>query len=261
LGATQAKVLHYANTGDVTGDHSRVVGYGAVALVKAAGAAKTDDAPFSLTSAEKDTLLKIARQSVETSVREGKSYEGSTGGLEALARERGAFVTITKNGQLRGCIGYVAPVKPLYVTVRDVAMMAALKDTRFRPVTASELGSLRYEISVLSPLRRVMDIQEIRIGQHGLLIHTSDHEGLLLPQVATEEKWDRATFLEEVCYKAGLAGRAWQDPATDLFRFTALVFGERRPVEAIGPLDLFWNPRAWPSPPAPGSPSPTAALF
>ena len=261
LGATQAKVLHYANTGDVTGDHSRVVGYGAVALVKAAGAAKTDEAPFSLTSAEKDALLKIARQSVETSVREGKSYEGSTGGLEALARERGAFVTITKNGQLRGCIGYVAPVKPLYLTVRDVAMMAALRDTRFRPVTVSELGSLQYEISVLSPLRRVMDIQEIRIGQHGLLIHTSDHEGLLLPQVATEEKWDRATFLEEVCYKAGLSARAWQDPAADLFRFTALVFGERRPVEAIAPLDLFRNLQALPSPPAPGSPSPTAAPF
>jgi len=261
LGATQAKALHYANTGDVTGDHSRVVGYGAVALVKAAGAAKTDDAPFSLTSAEKNALLKIARQSVETSVREGKSYEGSTGGLDALARERGAFVTITKKGQLRGCIGYVAPVKPLYLTVRDVAMMAALKDTRFRPVTASELGDLQYEISVLSPLRRVMDVQEIRIGQHGLLIHTSDHEGLLLPQVATEEKWDRATLLEEVCYKAGLSGRAWQDPGADLFRFTALVFGERRPVEAIAPLDLFRNLQAWPSPPAPGSPSPTAALF
>jgi AmmeMemoRadiSam system protein A len=140
-------------------------------------------------------------------------------------------------------------------------MMAALRDTRFRPVTAGELGDLQYEISVLSPLRRVMDIQEIRVGQHGLLIHTSDHEGLLLPQVASEEKWDQATFLEQVCYKAGLPGRAWQDAGADLFRFTALVFGERRPVEALTPLDLFRNPRAWPSPPAPGSPSPTAAPF
>jgi len=261
LGATQAKVLHYANTGDVTGDHSRVVGYGAVALVKAAGAAKTNEAPFSLTTAEKDTLLKIARKSVETAVRDGRSYECSTGGLEALAQERGAFVTLTKNGQLRGCIGYVAPLKPLYLAVRDVAMMAAIRDTRFRPVAAGELGDLQYEISVLSPLRRVMDIQEIRVGQHGLLIHTSDHEGLLLPQVASEEKWDRATFLEQVCYKAGLPQRAWQDAGADLFRFTALIFGERRPVEALTPLDLFRNPRSWPSPPAPGSPSPTATPF
>jgi len=198
---------------------------------------------------------------VETSVREGKSYEASAAGLEALGRERGAFVTITKNGQLRGCIGYVAPIKPLYITVRDVAMMAALKDTRFRPVTASELGSLRYEISVLSPLRRITDVQEIRLGKDGLLIHTSDHEGLFLPQVATEEKWDLPTLLEEVCYKAGLTARAWQDPAADLFRFTALVFSERGSTESLNPVELSRNPLAWLRPPAPGPPSPTAAPF
>jgi hypothetical protein len=236
LGATDARLLHYANTGDVTGDRGRVVGYGAVALVKAAGAGKTRDPAFSLSMAEKDALLKIARKSVETAVREGKTYECSTG-LEALAQERGAFVTLTENGQLRGCIGYVAPIKPLYLAVRDVARLAALRDTRFRPVTVSELGNLQYEISVLSPLRRVMDTQEIRIGQHGLLIHTSDHEGLLLPQVAIEGKWDQATFLEQVCYKAGLSGHAWRDAGADLFRFTALVFGEHGPVESLAPPD------------------------
>jgi hypothetical protein len=260
LGATQAKVLHYANSGDTTSDRSRVVGYGAVALVKAP-AAKSDEAPFSLTRPEKNALLKIARKSVETAVREGKPYACSAGGLEALAQERGAFVTLTENGQLRGCIGYVAPTKPLYLTVCDVAMYAALKDNRFRPVTASELGGLQYEISVLSPLRRVLDIKEIRIGQHGLLIHTSSHEGLLLPQVAAEEKWDRARFLEEVCYKAGLPGRAWQDAGADLFRFTALVFGEHRPAEAVTAQDLLENPQAWPAPPAPGLPAPTAPPF
>ncbi len=261
LGANQAKVLRYANTGDVTGDRSRVVGYGAVALVKAAGAAKTDEAPFSLTRQEKDALLKIARKSVEAAVREGKTYECSTGGLEALAQERGAFVTITKNGDLRGCIGSIAPVKPLYLTVREVATLAALRDTRFRPVAASELGNLQYEISVLSPLRHVMDVREIRIGQDGLLIHARGHEGLFLPQVATEERWNRATLLQEVCHKAGLPGRAWQDADADLFRFTALVFGERSPSAALAPLDLFPNPQAWPSPPAPGSLEPTAAPF
>src|ERR1035437_5025294 len=260
LGATQAKLLDYANSGDRAGDHSRVVGYGAVALGKAAGAAKNEEAQFSLSRAEKDALLKIARSSVESSVREGKPYECTTGGLEALERERGAFVTLTENGQLRGCIGYVAPLKPLYLTVRDVARLAALRDTRFRPVKASELGELQYEISVLSPLRRVGDIQEIRIGQHGLLIHTSSHEGLLLPQVASDEKWDRATLLEQVCYKAGLPGRAWQSADADLFRFTALVFGERR-MDALIPLDLWRSPPAWSSPSPPGSPSPTAAPF
>ncbi len=92
---------------------------------------------------------------------------------------------------------------------------------------------------MLSPLRRVMDIQEIRVGQHGLLIHEHGREGLLLPQVASEEKWDRATFLQEVCHKAGLPGRAWQDADAELFRFTALVFGESGPVAALAPLDLF----------------------
>ena len=261
LGATQAKVLRYANTGDVTGDRSRVVGYGAVALVKAPAGGKNVEAAFSLSKAEKDALLKIARKSVETAVRESKMYECSSGGLDALDRERGAFVTLTKEGQLRGCIGYVSPLKPLYLTVRDVAMMAALRDHRFRPVTAGELRDLEYEISVLSPLRRVLDIREIRIGQHGLLIHEDSHEGLLLPQVASDEKWDRATFLEQVCYKAGLPTRAWQDTDADLFRFTALVFGERHPVEALLPLDLFQKPGTWPMTQAPGPPVLTAGPF
>ena len=249
LGATQAKLLHYANSGDTAGDRSRVVGYGAIAMVKAAPGAANGEAPFALTRPEQDALLKIARKSVETAVRDGKPYEFSSGGFDALERERGAFVTLTEHGQLRGCIGYVSPLKPLYVTVREVAMFAALRDTRFRPVTAGELADLRYEISVLSPLRHVRDIQEIRVGQHGLLIHGGGREGLLLPQVASDEKWDRATFLEQVCYKAGLPPRAWQDPESDLFRFTALVFGERRQQSV-----LLWRP-------AQGSLEPTAALF
>jgi len=256
LGATQAKVLHYANTGDVTGDRSRVVGYGAVALVKAAGAAEKDDAAFSLTRPEKEALLKIARGSVESAVREDKLYACSTGGFDALAQERGAFVTLTEHGDLRGCIGFVSASKPLYQTVRDVAWMAALKDTRFRPVAASELRELEYEISVLSPLRRVRDIKEIRVGQHGLLIHRRGSEGLLLPQVASEEKWDRTTFLEQTCRKAGLPPHAWQDAESDIFRFTALVFGEHGPSAAVDPLDLFRKPQTQPLPPAAGSSAP-----
>ena len=225
LGASQAKVLNYANSGDVpAGDKGRVVGYGAVAFVKPQARAGSSEAPFSLSQREKDELLKIARKSVESAVRDHKQYEYSPVGFEALAQERGAFVTLKEHGQLRGCIGYVAPVKPLSITVRDVAMFAALRDTRFRPVSAGELGALEYEISVLSPLRRVLDVKEIRVGQHGLIMKKGDIEGLLLPQVPVEEKWDRATFLEQTCYKAGLPGNCWQDADTDIFRFTALVF-------------------------------------
>ena len=229
LGASQAKVLDYANSGDTSGDKTRVVGYGAVAFVKAPARAAASEAPFSLSQREKDELLNIARRSVESSVRDHKQYEYSPVGFETLAQERGAFVTLKEKGQLRGCIGYVAPIKPLYITVRDVAAFAALRDTRFRPVSTSELGALQYEISVLSPLHRVLDINEIRVGQHGLIMKRGDTEGLLLPQVPVEEKWDLATFLEQTCYKAGLPKNAWQDADTDIFRFTALVFGPASP--------------------------------
>ena len=198
---------------------------------------------------------------MESAVRDRKAFECKSQGLAAIEQERGAFVTLTKHGQLRGCIGYVAPIKPLYLTVRDVATMAALRDTRFHPVTTDELGDLSYEISVLSPLRRVRDVEEIRIGRDGLLIHGDDHEGLLLPQVASDEKWDRPTFLEEVCYKAGLSAHAWQSPDSDLFRFTALVFGEGRNLSALPPLDLLRKPWTTPLPPAPAPTSPLASLF
>ena len=257
LGANQAKVLRYANTGDVTGDHSRVVGYGAVAFVKAAAGARDDDAAFSLTRAEQNALLRIARQSVETAVRERKLYEYPAGGPEALERERGAFVTLTERGQLRGCIGYVSPIKPLAETVRDVAMMAALRDSRFRPVAAAELGSLEYEISVLSPLHKVEDVKQIQVGQHGLLIRKGDYEGVLLPQVPTEEGWNRDTFLEQVCVKAGLPEQAWKDDDADLFMFTALVFAEPiKPKATTSGETSPQKPPGLPGPPAPGSPRP-----
>jgi AmmeMemoRadiSam system protein A len=254
LGASQAKVLDYANSGDVpAGDKKRVVGYGAVAFVKAQARGAASEAPFSLSPREKDELLKIARKSVETAVRDHKQYEYSPPvGFEALEQERGAFVTLKENGQLRGCIGYVAPYKPLSITVRDVAMFAALRDSRFRPVSTSELGALEYEISVLSPLRRVLDVKEIRVGQHGLIMKQGDTEGLLLPQVPVEAKWDRATFLEETCYKAGLPRNCWQDANTDIFRFTALVFS---------PADSLRTSDEPPSLPVPGSPSPPARQF
>ena len=246
LGASRAQVLKYANSGDVTGDKSRVVGYGAVAFVKGGAGSRSAREVFSLSRQDRDELLRIARKSVETAVKDGREYEPPAPRSEALTQERGAFVTLKERGGLRGCIGYVAPIKPLYLTVRDVARFAALEDTRFRPVASGELGALEYEVSVLSPMRRVLDFKEITVGQHGLLIRKGRYEGLLLPQVPVEQHWDRATFLEEVCNKANLPRRAWEDAESDLFRFTALVFGDRQ---------------AQPEPPGPGSAQPSAARF
>jgi AmmeMemoRadiSam system protein B/AmmeMemoRadiSam system protein A len=225
LGAGEAQLLKYANSGDTSGDKSRVVGYGALAFVKRAGRAA---APFSLTPAEKAELLALAKKSTETAVRTHRPLEYNGSADEALMRERGAFVTLTRNGALRGCIGYVSPMKPLSVTVRDVAAFAALRDSRFQPVAPEELSSLQYEISALSSLRRVLDVKQIEVGKHGLLMRRGGDQGLLLPQVPMEQGWDRLTFLRETCRKAGLPENAWQDEATDIFSFTALVFGDHR---------------------------------
>jgi AmmeMemoRadiSam system protein A len=228
MGANRAMVLKYANSGDVTGDRSRVVGYSADVFVKApAGAAA--ETPFSLSEPEKSELLALARKSVEYMVQKQNPYEPPASASAALNQERGAFTTLKKAGALRGCIGYTSAVKPLYMTVRDTATLAAMRDPRFEPVEASELPLLDYEISVLSPLRRVTDIQQIKVGEHGLLMKNGDSEGLLLPQVPVEQKWDRQTFLEETCGKAGMSSGCWKEEDTDIFQFTAVVFGEHKP--------------------------------
>jgi len=250
LGATQAKVLKYANTGDVTGDRSRVVGYGAVALLQSESPPGKLQSP-SLDQKEKDALIRIARKSVETAVREKKLYEPPPPEFESLLREYGVFVTLRKKGELRGCIGWITTEKPLYLAVRDTATFAALQDPRFDPVNAGELRELEYEISVLTPFRRVLDVNEVRVGRDGLLIIRGHNEGVLLPQVAAEERWDRKTFLEEACRKAGLPRQAWQDEATDIFVFSALVFSEHRVPEPVIPERPVF-PRLTGPPGAPG---------
>jgi AmmeMemoRadiSam system protein B/AmmeMemoRadiSam system protein A len=227
MGANQARVLKYANSGDVTGDHARVVGYSADVFLKAPDN-MTAETPFSLSAPEKSELLSLARKSVEHVVQEKDAYEPPANASATLNQERGAFTTLHKDGVLRGCIGYTSAAKPLYITVRDTATLAAMRDPRFQPVDASELPSLEYEISVLSPMRRVTDLQQIRIGEHGLLMKNGDREGLLLPQVPVEQRWDRQTFLEQSCAKAGMSTNCWKDEDTDIFSFTAVVFGEHK---------------------------------
>jgi AmmeMemoRadiSam system protein B/AmmeMemoRadiSam system protein A len=253
LGANEAKVLKYANTGDVTGDRSRVVGYGAVALIKAPRSSSSNESTFALSRTERNRLLEIARESVKTAVTEHKLYECPEPGIASLDQERGAFVTLTEKGRLRGCIGYIAPLKPLYLTVRDVAAFAAIKDSRFRPVAASELGELKCEISVLSPLRRVLDIKQIQVGRDGLVVRRGSEEGLLLPQVAAQEGWNLKTFLEQTCLKAGLPPDSWGDEQTDIFMSTARIFGDQHPLDTLI-FGKSWFPAAagLPAPP-PGS--------
>jgi hypothetical protein len=226
LGSSHPKLLKYANSGDTFGDKSRVVGYSAIAFFRQQDAAV--DSPLTLSESEKSELLRIAAASVDAAVREGKAYDPPVPAMPSLLQERGVFVTLTKAGELRGCIGYTAPVLPLYQAVAETARLAAQRDPRFPPVRQTELKELQYEISVLSSFHHLMDGSKVRVGVDGLLIRRRESQGILLPQVPTELGWDRVTFLEELSLKAGLERTAWRDPDSDLFTFTALVFSDKR---------------------------------
>ncbi|MBL7995981.1 AmmeMemoRadiSam system protein A [bacterium] len=183
---------------------------------------------MNLSSEEKKTLLDIARHSIVSSVKGVPipDLEESYSISPSLEIKAGAFVTIEMNQRLRGCVGYIQSNEPLCETVSKAAVSAALHDNRFNPLTVGELGNIEIEISVLSPMNKVKDVGNIIPGQHGLLIERGFHHGLLLPQVATEYRWDRETFLDQTCVKAGLPKDAWKKPDTVIYSFTALVFNE-----------------------------------
>jgi AmmeMemoRadiSam system protein A len=143
-----------------------------------------------------------------------------------LRRAAGAFVTLRKNGDLRGCIGSIRAMEPLYRAVASSAISAAFRDPRFFPVRKDEIGHLELEISVMGPIEQVRDVTEIEIGRDGLIISRGRFAGLLLPQVASEYGWDRETFLDQACLKAGLQPDAWRSPDTRIEKFAAEVFGE-----------------------------------
>ena len=169
-------------------------------------------------------LLRLARASIEHNLESGTYISYSTEN-EELTRALGAFVSLHKGGSLRGCVGFIAAEKPLYKTVIDVSVSAALRDSRFPPVSAEELDECEIELSVLTPLETVEEIEEIEVGRDGLLISDSYHSGLLLPQVATNYGWDREEFLGHTCVKAGLPGDAWRGEVS-IERFQAQVFDE-----------------------------------
>lgn len=178
-----------------------------------------------LTEEQRTTLLSLARQSVEAAAR-GDPPPRPTIEDEALTRPAGAFVTLKLRGALRGCIGLIEPIKPLYQAIVDMARSAAVEDPRFPPVSPDELPNVHIEISVLSPLEPVKDVaSEVEVGKHGLLIRKDFFSGLLLPQVPVEWNWDRDEFVAQTCVKAGLPRDAWREGA-EIFRFTAEVFGE-----------------------------------
>lgn len=213
------KLLDSANSGDVSGDMSRVVGYATIVFT-------TDKAENELGIEEQKRLLEIARESLENYMGEGKikKFEESS---PILNKHMGAFVTLKKHGQLRGCIGVFEPSIPLYQVVAETVISSALNDYRFAPVTKDELSELEYEISVLSSLKKVDSWKDIEIGKHGVQIKRGMRSGVFLPQVATENNWDLDTFMSVLCtQKAGLSADCWKDSETEIYVFTVQVFDE-----------------------------------
>ena len=232
LGANKSRVLKYANSGDVTGDKkSGVVGYASAVIYKNPGKAgkkrerERVGIDLGLNEDEKKTLLHIAKTTIECKTKNQKVPEFDIDS-DILKEKRGAFVTLHKHGGLRGCIGNIHGNRPLYIIVREMASAAAFDDPRFPPVTEKELKDLDIEISALTPLRIIEDLGEIEVGKHGIYIEKGYHSGLLLPQVATEHRWNRNIFLEQTCYKAGLPKNAWKDKDTRIHIFSADIFSE-----------------------------------
>lgn len=186
---------------------------------------------MTLSAADQERLFQVARENLKAHLA-GQPPPALKNPPRHLMEARGVFVTLHRKGQLRGCIGYLEAVKPLLLAVQEMAVAAAFQDPRFPPVGPEELADLELEISVLTPMRQIKKVEEIQVGKHGLYMVRGMYRGLLLPQVATEHHWDRLTFLEQTCVKAGLPPDAWKDEAAQIYVFSAQIFSE--PPKASG---------------------------
>ena len=180
-----------------------------------------------LSQEEKRVLLKIARDTLESYARKEKKPALPSPLSPALLARNGAFVTLHKSGELRGCIGTFMGEGELAATIQNMAVAAGWEDPRFPALRPEELPKIDIEISVLSPLEEIQDPKTIEVGKHGIYITKGWNRGVLLPQVATEQKWDRDTFLCHTCLKAGLPMDAWRKSGCKIEVFSAEVFGEK----------------------------------
>lgn len=180
-----------------------------------------------LIPAQGPILLAWARACIEAKFLSGHAQmDRPSGG--AFETKAGAFVSLHEGGKLRGCIGRMVADRALADTVASMAQAAAFEDPRFPPLRQGELASIELEITVLSPMEKLLNVAEIEIGRHGLYLVKGWRSGVFLPQVPVEQGWDRAAYLENLCYKAGLGSEAWRAPDAELFVFEGLILGEAR---------------------------------
>ncbi len=247
---SKGTLLMYYRSADLTGDFSNSVSYAAIAFSTTTSDKKKlphnpilqDDLPNpeveksspllandSLTEIEQETLLRIARETLISHLTDSKSLDPFLQKVNLTNRmkeKRGVFVTIKKSGHLRGCIGYIEGIKPIFEAVIDNTRSASTRDYRFPPMRASEIDKVKLEISVMTPLKRIHSTNEVKVGRDGLVIEHRGKRGVLLPQVATENGWGREQFLNAICRKAGLPETTWKTEKPIIRTFSAQVFGE-----------------------------------
>ena len=226
LGKGKWQLLKYANSGEVgIGDKSRVVGYAALGFFAKNAKLKAQNEKLPLKAQSK--LLKIARKTLESYLTNKKIPKFKIED-KSLKQKLGAFVTLRKNGQLRGCIGQIEPTdEPLWKVVQKMAVEAALRDPRFPPVSLEELKEIKIEVSVLSKPKKIDDPFKIELGKHGVIIKWGFRSGVFLPQVAQETNWDLDTFMGQLCLqKVGLSWDCWKKGNVEIFVFKAQVFEE-----------------------------------
>lgn len=223
LGNISFQKIKYENSGDVTGDKARVVGYAALGgweIPKISSQNLLDE------EGQKESLA-IARNTLEKYLAE-KIVPEINPKSKTLFEKYGAFVTLRKSSELRGCIGTFEPDEPLYKIIEKMVIAAATKDSRFLPVRENELKDIKIEVSVMTPKRRISDWKEIEMGKHGVVVKKGLRAGTFLPQVAEETGWTKERFLSELCtQKAGLSPTCYQEKDTEIYVFEAQVFEER----------------------------------
>jgi AmmeMemoRadiSam system protein A len=210
----------YQNSGDVPeGDKSRVVGYWAIS-------ANRSNNELNISKTDKETMLKLARESISNYLIGNKNTSAKLGLSEIMNQKYGVFITLKEGGKLRGCIGRFNPDKSLYQTIEDIAISAATRDSRFDPVAPEELNQIDIEISILTPLKKIESIDQIQLGKHGIYIKKGFSSGTFLPQVATETHWTKEEFLGHCARdKAGIGWDGWK--TAEIYTYEAIIISEK----------------------------------
>ncbi len=224
------EILHYDTSGNQLGNFESSVSYASILFTRGEKSPTLLEESSGLSKPEQETLLQVARETLDTYVKERKlpNLESEKYRLTQKLREkRGVFVTLNKNGNLRGCIGHITPNKPLILAVMENTVNSSTRDERFEQVNKNELEAIEIDISVLSPIRKIDTPERFIPGKHGIIIRKLHANAVFLPQVATEQGWDREETLCNLCNKAGLSPFAWQDDDMEFFIFSAEVFHEK----------------------------------